>query len=280
MVTVIVAVAYCLLHCSVTVLAEDHGGAWWWMGGRKPVPGKWKMRWINPCGFKNKNTYRSIWYDDVYRPTGEQWRLMLQVTQMWIGKARRSFEEFRERYVQETFQVKFFQHHREWAIHDYEWLPKLPKKLGEKTPKEHLKTLFLDRWAGWCTHWLQIVDVALEQVLWDWHLEGDQGNPKYKEAFEDIWYTNNLVLCDTWSYVRDLGLQPMPDIGREVMPYEFRDIQDETTRNIRDWIIFRCYMNLLEYMDDVLNYWLDFGYIGPWFSSLRTGHWKTFKKKS
>ncbi|XP_054273730.1 uncharacterized protein LOC128993770 isoform X2 [Macrosteles quadrilineatus] len=236
MVTVIVAVAYCLLLCSVTVLAEDHGGAWWWMGGRKPVPGKWKMKWINPCGLKHKYMYQSIWYEDSYRPTGEQWRTMLHVTQMWLGKAKQSFEEFRERY--------------------------------------------LDRWAGQCTYWLQIVDVALEQVLWDWHLEADQGNPKYKEAFEDIWYTNNLVLCDVWNYVRYLGLQPMPDVGREVMPNEFRDIQDETTRNIRDWIIFRCYMNILEYMYDVLNYWLDFGYIGPWFSSLHTGHWKTFKKKS
>lgn len=66
-----------------------------------------------------------------------------------------------------------------------------------------------------------------------------------------------------WKYVKDLGLKTS-DTDRSIMPNEFRDIQDETTRNIRDWIIFKSYMNLLEYMADVLKYFLDLDY-GLWF---------------
>jgi len=43
------------------------------------------------------------------------------------------------------------------------------------------------------------------------------------------------------------GITPDEDIDRSVMSPEVREIQDETYRNLRDWYIYRDYMNGLEY---------------------------------
>ncbi|XP_054273721.1 uncharacterized protein LOC128993766 isoform X2 [Macrosteles quadrilineatus] len=257
-------IAYCLVYCVATVLAE--GKAWWWQGDRKPIPPETRLRWINPCGVNNyKAPYKSIWeFPASQRRTGQEWKRLITVTRQSIVNARESFETFRQRYVKETFQVDFFSHNKEWEKHDYNWLPNIPKKLGEPVPRKQLeRPIYFDLFVKLMTQWLQIVDVGLEQVLWDWNLETDQGNPKYKDAFKDMWHKNNLVLCDMWKYGKDLGLN-IHDVNRSIMPNEFRDIQDETTRNIRDWIIFKSYMNLLEYMADVLKYFLDKDY-GLWF---------------
>lgn len=43
------------------------------------------------------------------------------------------------------------------------------------------------------------------------------------------------------------GLVP-ETIYREVMSKEIRDITDDSYRNLRDWYIYRDYMNSLEYV--------------------------------
>ena len=51
------------------------------------------------------------------------------------------------------------------------------------------------------------------------------------------------------------GVQPRPDIGRDVMSSEYRDMsQSATYRNLRDWLIFRDYMNGLEYVIEVFEH--------------------------
>lgn len=41
--------------------------------------------------------------------------------------------------VEETFQKDYEDHHRSWQIHRYDWLPNIPKQLGEKVQEEHLR---------------------------------------------------------------------------------------------------------------------------------------------
>ena len=43
------------------------------------------------------------------------------------------------------------------------------------------------------------------------------------------------------------GVQPREDITRDVMRNEYRKISDQTFRNLRDWLVYRDYMNGLEY---------------------------------
>ena len=44
------------------------------------------------------------------------------------------------------------------------------------------------------------------------------------------------------------------DIPREIMNDDVRDIQDTSYRNLRDWYIYRDYMNGLEYIVQSFDY--------------------------
>jgi hypothetical protein len=44
------------------------------------------------------------------------------------------------------------------------------------------------------------------------------------------------------------GIWPQEDVSREIMAPDVRDIEDESYRNLRDWYIYRDYMNGLEYV--------------------------------
>ena len=43
-------------------------------------------------------------------------------------------------------------------------------------------------------------------------------------------------------------------VPREIVPTEVRHLEDESYRNLRDWYIYRDYMNGLEYVIDAFNH--------------------------
>lgn len=49
----------------------------------------------------------------------------------------------------------------------------------------------------------------------------------------------------------DLDVKPPKDITRDIINDETRYIDDDTFRNTRDWLIYRDYMNALEYVIQV-----------------------------
>lgn len=55
------------------------------------------------------------------------------------------------------------------------------------------------------------------------------------------------VLCEIQTAMVVRQLAQRPDVGREIMMEEFRAMS-ETDRKLRDWLIFRDYMNLLQYI--------------------------------
>lgn len=59
--------------------------------------------------------------------------------------------------------------------------------------------------------------------------------------------------------MREIGgvEQRRPDVDREVMPQQLRQVTDSTKRNLRDWLIFRDYMIVLEYVKDVYKFFVD-----------------------
>lgn len=57
------------------------------------------------------------------------------------------------------------------------------------------------------------------------------------------------------SYVMsERGVTPRPDVSRDIMPIEYRRVNSTTQRDLRDWLIFRDYMNALEYVIEVFKY--------------------------
>lgn len=64
------------------------------------------------------------------------------------------------------------------------------------------------------------------------------------------------VLCELQMALAERGVTPRADMTREVMSLEYRELRDATHRNLRDWLIFRDYMNGLEYVVQVFEHFI------------------------
>lgn len=63
------------------------------------------------------------------------------------------------------------------------------------------------------------------------------------------------VLCELQVALVERQLSSRPDVSRDIMKSEFRTVSSsETYRNLRDWLIFRDYMNGLEYVVQVFEH--------------------------
>jgi hypothetical protein len=50
------------------------------------------------------------------------------------------------------------------------------------------------------------------------------------------------------------GVEQNPDVTRNIMTEELRDIENDLQRNLRDWTIFRDLLNALEYTEDAMQH--------------------------
>ena len=62
------------------------------------------------------------------------------------------------------------------------------------------------------------------------------------------------VLCELQMAMLERDIPFGEDISREIMKDDVRDIQDTSYRNLRDWYIYRDYMNGLEYIIHAFDY--------------------------
>lgn len=63
------------------------------------------------------------------------------------------------------------------------------------------------------------------------------------------------VLCELQVALVERQLSSRPDVTRDIMKSDFRKVSSsETFRNLRDWLIFRDYMNGLEYVVQVFEH--------------------------
>lgn len=53
------------------------------------------------------------------------------------------------------------------------------------------------------------------------------------------------------------GINHGEDVSRKIMSQELRDLEDESYRNLRDWYIYRDYMNSLEYALEAFHHILE-----------------------
>ena len=64
------------------------------------------------------------------------------------------------------------------------------------------------------------------------------------------------VLCEIEYALLQKGVpeDDLAEIPREIIPMKIRNLEDQSYRNLRDWYIYRDYMNGLEYVVDAFTH--------------------------
>ena len=101
---------------------------------------------------------------------------------------------------------------------------------------------------------LSKVAVFLEAVASD---ENVCENGEYGAFIEDITRTLMTIMCELEVFMMDLGLPIEVQVQRNVMPEIYRSPLDQTTRYMRDYIIFRdlsyLYSELISLYQDLID---------------------------
>lgn len=97
---------------------------------------------------------------------------------------------------------------------------------------------------------LQRIAVGVEQMLWD---EEDR-NGEFLKQFQSTWSRVNNLLCEIHNVMIEKNLTIKTKIERTVMEGKLRQPKDDTARNVRNWIIYREYLNMLEYIEQVFDH--------------------------
>uniref|UniRef100_T1IEV2 Uncharacterized protein n=1 Tax=Rhodnius prolixus TaxID=13249 RepID=T1IEV2_RHOPR len=211
-----------------------------------------KPVWINPCGGKELGGGEGSQADTI--PDNQLLTRIILASRNALAFA----QKFSEAFVGNVFPGRSVtSHHEEWKHTRYDWLPTekdIPKTLGETTPDHHLKDLAeleLDAFLLSSYRYLQTISVGLEQV----HHDKTRHSAQFSEEFAQAQFKLRQVLCEVESAltVRAPDIK-IVDVTRTVMASEYRNMKDETYRDLRDWIIFRDYMNCLEYLTDVCEF--------------------------
>lgn len=205
-------------------------------------------KWVNPCGLAAEDFTGDL---DVVQLSDSQ--LLHQV----VVQARTALmhaELFRDDYARRIFNIDFADLLSTFKDHHYDWLPglrEIPKQLGEQLDQDYLDQLELDAALIDAYEYMQKYAVGLEQIVWD----QEDLQLEFRNQFKDTEYKLRTVLCELQVALVERQLSSRPDITRDIMRSEFRAMSSsETYRNLRDWLIFRDYMNGLEYVVQVFEH--------------------------
>ncbi|XP_023332161.1 uncharacterized protein LOC111704236 isoform X2 [Eurytemora carolleeae] len=206
-----------------------------------------KPKWVNPCGI-NPQLFKTHALQAYHEAIPLSDRELMQNVILAARNALIHSDAFKEKFVRRTFSAPSWQdHHQTWKDQRLHWLPswhQIPKHLNEKLDAAHLQEIRMENALSKMYSYLQKIAVGLEQVVLDQAVyDGD-----FIQEFNEAEYKLKAVLCELQVAMLERGVEPEEDIRREIMSQDVRDIEDSSYRNLRDWYIYRDYMNGLEYV--------------------------------
>jgi len=212
-----------------------------------------KPKWVNPCGIDPsfvRNHAIFSWHEVT--PLSDQ--ELIQNILLSAKNALVHSDDFKEKFVRRTFSTPSWEdHHVTWKEQRYNWLPSwkdIPKHLHEALESGHLQKLTLDTALLRIYNYLQRFAVGLEEVVLDQALFDGE----FIQEFNEAEYKLKAVLCELQMAMLERDIEFEDDITRDIMKNDVRDIRDESYRNLRDWYIYRDYMNGLEYIIHAFDY--------------------------
>ncbi|XP_076258285.1 uncharacterized protein LOC143195203 isoform X1 [Rhynchophorus ferrugineus] len=131
----------------------------------------------------------------------------------------------------------------------FDWLPKLPNLSDEQEKQEHFDNLKSTEQCveGLLTMYknLQIMAVALDAVVADYNQSSVES---LKQGASQLYGLIINILCDLQEVLIQNNIPIKNDVGREVVPDEYRNIfENKTRRAERDWIVLREFIKVMEY---------------------------------
>lgn len=122
---------------------------------------------------------------------------------------------------------------RIFKTNTFDWLPVPDYSSASQINSKHYKTFLPKLYTD-----LQVIAAGIELVFF---------NEKYAKFKETPLYLR-LVLCELFTVLYECGLKLPDDVTRETIPSDCASLVDQTSRKARDFIIFREYVKILEYI--------------------------------
>jgi hypothetical protein len=102
--------------------------------------------------------------------------------------------------------------------------------------------------------YIQYFAVGLEQIIIDQQLYFEHYSKEIITEFEEIKYEMNQLLCNLQTALHVLNIGQKGNIGRNVMSKRYKDIEELSRRNLRDYTILNYYINATHFISELFHY--------------------------
>ncbi|XP_076362608.1 uncharacterized protein LOC143253143 isoform X2 [Tachypleus tridentatus] len=203
-----------------------------------------KPHWINPCDLPEQLLDPNEDFDNL--PPISKKDLVSHVIEA-ANTARKHAgvvkNQFLETYFpDEEFNVDYMRQH---------WLPEVPP-----TTFGHFKSMNISGAYKQTFEFMQYYAVGVEEMRLDQDLHPESG-ATFQERFQEIQFNARTLLCNLQFGMINMKIKQNPDILRQVMQEEYRNIEEESRRNLRDFIILRDYVKTVTYIWELFTYILN-----------------------
>ncbi|XP_064484890.1 uncharacterized protein LOC135397312 isoform X2 [Ornithodoros turicata] len=196
--------------------------------------------WVNPCNLPDgaKGHGADLSAQDI--------RNMLDAVSNRARVANQEADRAKQQFLERTFSDSEFEH--SVAYYTQSWLPDVPDPTEEHfssiTKEEAFKNAF---------GYVQYYAVGLEQAVLDQIFH----NGPFQKLFLEIQQNLGQLLCELQIGIVHFNVDKNPDVLRDVMSHEYRDIKQDSQRNLRDYLILREYIKVTQYIFELFAYLRD-----------------------
>ncbi|XP_022239176.1 uncharacterized protein LOC106457500 isoform X1 [Limulus polyphemus] len=201
-----------------------------------------RPRWVNPCGLP----------DHLLDPDSDLQNLppftakelvskVVEVTESAKNHAEAVEQEFRKEVFKDSaFNVDYMRQ---------EWLPVIPP-----TSEDHFGGIDVKEAYKKAFEYLQYYAVGVDEMKMDQVLHPESG--QFLDHFQEVENRIREVLCELQLGMYTLKIRQNPDVMKNVMSTEYRDIPEESKRNLRDYLILRDYLKSITYIWELFRHLL------------------------
>lgn len=196
--------------------------------------------WVNPCNLPDgaKAHGAGLSAQDI--------RNMLDAVSNRARVAQEEAEKAKRKFLERTFSDSEFED--SVAYYTQSWLPNVPAPT-----EEHFKSLTREEAFKIAFGYVQYYAVGLEQAVLDQIFH----NGPFHRLFLEVQQNLGQLLCELQIGIVHFNVAKNPDVLRDVMSHEYRDIRQDSQRNLRDYIILREYIKLTKYISELFAYLRD-----------------------